>query len=108
MDYSIYKFYKGEKESPESLNAEQCRLWNAERVFEENFQKNDSSDWFAFFNECELNGKNPGEIFIKKLQADEHEKPKSTSKEWIFSLWLDFYLFVDKFPKFWEKYYKEN
>jgi hypothetical protein len=106
MDYSIYKFYKGENASPENLDAKQARLWNAERVFDDDFKKNDSSDWYAFFKDCERDGKNAGEIFMKKLDDDENEKPKETSKDWIFGLWLDAYLFVDKFPKEWKKFYK--
>ena len=49
MDYSCYKFYRGEEECPEKFDCEQSRLWNAERIFEMDFQKNESSDWHAFF-----------------------------------------------------------
>ena len=89
MDYSIYKFYKGEKECPAHLGAEQGRLWNAERVFEEEFQKNDSSDWFCFFKDCGINDINAGDIFMSKLDSDkEYERPLETSKAWIFDLWV--------------------
>lgn len=108
MDYSIYKFYKGEKECPENLDTERGRLWEAERVFDEDFKKNDSSDWYAFFKDCERDDKNAGEIFMKKLDDGENEKPKDTSKGWIFGLWKEYYLFVDKFPKEWEKLYYKN
>ena len=106
MNYGIYKFYKGEKEAPENLDAEQERLWNAERVFEDEFRKNDSADWNAFFADCEVGGKNAGKIFMEKLGENEYERPADTSKAWIFDLWLDYYLFVDKFPREWKKYYK--
>lgn len=106
-DYSIYKFYKGEKECPSDLGKERGRLWNAERVFEEEFQKNDSSDWFAFFKDCELDGKNAGDIFMKKIDPDkEYDRPLETSKKWIFDLWVNYYLFIDKFPPVWRKFNK--
>ena len=91
MDYSSYKFYRGEEECPETFDSEQSRLWNAERIFEMDFQKNESSDWYAFFEECEVGGKNASKIFIQKLDETEYEKPKDTSKKWIFNLWLDYY-----------------
>ena len=107
MNYSMYKFYKGEKECPKKLGAEQGRLWNAERVFEEEFKKNDSSDWFAFFSNCEIDGKKASSIFMKKIDPDkEYERPAEISKAWIFDLWVNYYLFVDKFPKVWREYYK--
>lgn len=108
MNYDIYKFYKGEKEAPENLNGEEARLWNAERTFEKEFNENDSSDWYESFKDCERNGKNAGEIFMKKLDDGENEKPKDTSKGWIFGLWKEYYLFVDKFTNEWEKIYKNN
>ena len=107
MDYDMYKFYKGEKECPENLDTERGRLWEAERVFDEDFKKNDSSDWYAFFKYCTVNGKNAGEIFMKKLDPDkEYERPAEISNNWIFNLWVNSYLFVDKFSKEWRKYYK--
>lgn len=108
MDYSIYKFYKGENECPEKFTDSEARLWNAEKTFEKEFAENDSSDWYAFFKDCERDGKNAGEIFMKKLDDGENEKPKDTSKSWIFGLWKEYYLFVDKFPKEWEKLYYKN
>lgn len=107
MNYEIYKFYKGENASPADLGEERGRLWNAERVFEEQFQKNDSSEWYAFFNDCELDGNNAGDIFMKKIDPDkEYDRPLETSKAWIFDLWLNSYLFVDKFSDEWRNYYK--
>jgi hypothetical protein len=107
VDYDMYKFYKGEAECPKKLSAEQGRLWEAERVFEENFNMNDSSDWYSFFKGCELDGENAGDIFMKKLDSEiEYERPAETSKNWIFNLWVNSYLFVDKFSKEWRKYYK--
>ncbi len=44
-----------------------------------------------FFEECEVGGKNASQIFIQKLDETEYEKPKDTSKKWIFNLWLDYY-----------------
>ena len=107
MDYGIYKFYKGEKECPTHLSAEQGRFWNAERIFEECFQKNDSSDWHLFFKDCGISNINAGDIFMSKLDPDkEYERPAETSKAWIFDLWVNYYLFVDKFPPIWREYYK--
>lgn len=54
MDYSCYKFYRGEEECPEKFDCEQSRLWNAERIFEMDFQKNESSDWHAFLRNAKL------------------------------------------------------
>lgn len=103
MNYDIYRFYKGEEECPENFTADEARLWNAERTFEKEFDANDCSDWFAFFKDCEFDGKNAADIFMKKLDDDEHERPKATSKSWIFDLWKESYLFIDKFPKEWKK-----
>jgi hypothetical protein len=101
---TFYRFYKGEDVCPSDLLPEEARLWNAERVFEQNFKSFDSSDWYAFFKDYEINGDNAGEIFIKTLNEAEHDKPSKSSKEWIFKLWLETYLFVDKFPS--EKWVK--
>ena len=54
MDYSSYKFYRGGEECPEKFDSEQSRLWNAERIFEMDFQKNESSDWYAFLRNAKL------------------------------------------------------
>ena len=42
---------------PRKFDFEQSCLWNAERIFEMDFQKSESSDWYAFFEECEVGGK---------------------------------------------------
>ena len=91
MDYSSYKFYRGEEECPEKFDSEQSRLWNAERIFEMDFQKTKVRTGMLFFEECEVGGKNASKIFIQKLDETEYEKPKDTSKKWIFNLWLDYY-----------------
>ena len=90
MDYSSYKFYRGEEECSEKFDFEQSRLWNAERIFEMDFQKR-KFGLVYFFEECEVGGKNASKIFIQKLDETEYEKPKDTSKKWIFNLWLDYY-----------------
>ena len=108
MNYDLYKFYKGEAECPPSLDNEQGRLWNVERVFDREFSENDSSDWYAFFKDREINGKNAGEIFMNKIDDEECERPKATSKGWIFNLWKEAYLFVDKFSQEWFEIYKKG
>lgn len=99
MNYSIYKFYKGETKCPEKFNAEENRLWNAEREFEDDFSNNDSADWYDFFIDYELDGNNAGDIFMKNLDNSEHDKPKILSKKWIYDLWLKCFLLVDKIPE---------
>lgn len=107
-DYKMYKFYNGEDKIPENLTVEQARLYDAERTFEEDFRRNDSADWFSLFKDCEKNGKNAGKLFIKKLAEDENEKPAEKSKNWIFKLWLDYYLFIDKLPAYFRKIYEKG
>ena len=49
MDYSSYKFYRGGEECPEKFDSEQSRLWNAERIFEMDFQKKRKFGLVCFF-----------------------------------------------------------
>ena len=106
---SFFKFYKGEDTCPKDLLNEEARLWNAERIFEQNFESFDSSDWYAFFKDYKINEENAGEIFIRTLNDSEHDKPSESSKEWIFKLWLKAYLFIDKFPtENWIKTYQKS
>ena len=55
------------------------------------FKKTKVRTGMLFFEECEVGGKNASQIFIQKLDETEYEKPKDTSKKWIFNLWLDYY-----------------
>ena len=106
---TFYRFYKGEDILPQNLHNEEARLWNAERTFEQNFERFDSSDWYAFFKDYKINEENAGEIFIKTLNDSEHGRPSESSKEWIFKLWLKAYLFIDKFPtENWIKTYQKS
>ena len=49
MDYSSYKFYRGGEECPDKFDSEQSRLWNAERIFEMDFQKKRKFGLVCFF-----------------------------------------------------------
>ena len=90
MDYSSYKFYRGEEECPENSTLNRA-VYGMQNAFLKWTFKNESSDWYAFFEECEVGGKNASQIFIQKLDETEYEKPKDTSKKWFFNLWLDYY-----------------
>lgn len=54
MDYSSYKFYRGEEECPEKFDSEQSRLWNAERIFEMDFQKTKVRTGMLFLRNAKL------------------------------------------------------
>lgn len=50
-DFKLYRYYKGEKENPfdhDKQNKEHM-FWFYESIFEKDFAKNDSADWFNFF-----------------------------------------------------------
>jgi hypothetical protein len=97
ISYSIYKLYRGEKENPfdqVKRNTEHM-FWFFESTFAMEFAKNDSSDWFNFFDEHDL-----GDRFMKILEEKDHDRPGEDKKKQIFELWLD-YLFTFKlYPEY--------
>ncbi|WP_308603979.1 hypothetical protein [uncultured Fibrobacter sp.] len=103
----IFKFYRGDR-TPKYYYAEAGRLCDAEHIFHEDFLKFENSDWFAFFTGRLFEGKDAADFFIKKLKdPEEHDRPLADSEGWIFKLWLDSYLFVDKFSPEWRKIYND-
>jgi len=91
-DYSMFRYYKGEKENPfdkESQNSAHM-FWLYESVFERDFIGRESSDWFAFFE-----GYGMGGDFMKILSDADYERPTDKVKKHVFDLWLK-YLFAEK------------
>jgi len=98
-DYSMYRYFKGEDENPfEVVNGSQKhaiaeKFWYYECVFERDFIKNESSEWFAFFGgEQSQTAQN----FMKLLSEEDYERPTEKKKAAILELWLNEYLFPDK------------
>ena len=96
-DYSMYKFFKGEKKSPFESGSIADHFWFYESVFDSNFNKMESSDWYDFFDNYNLSKK-----FMKLLTPDDYNKP--SDKKGVFDLWLK-YLFDNKLPKTDEELY---
>jgi hypothetical protein len=70
-------------------------FWNYERHFESEFAKNESSDWFNFFDEHDL-----GNQFMAILSEDDYNRPQEEKKKQVFELWLN-YLFTFKlYPEY--------
>ena len=96
-DYSMYRFYKGEKENPFNQDKENSAymFWFYESVFDLSFTNNESSDWYAFFGESPL-----GHKFMKLLSEEDYNRPTEKKKKQVFELWLD-YLFTEKlYPEY--------
>ncbi|SFK99925.1 hypothetical protein SAMN05216357_11084 [Porphyromonadaceae bacterium KH3CP3RA] len=92
-DYSMYKYFKGEKENPfdkEKQNAEYM-FWLYEASFEKDFSGWGSHDWYYFFD-----GYGMGDAFMKLLRDPaDYDRPSKDKKKQIFDLWLE-YLFTHK------------
>jgi hypothetical protein len=91
-DFSMYRYFKGEKESPfdkEKQNNEYM-FWFYESIFERDYSGWDSSEWFNFFNNYGM-----GDAFMKILSEADYDKPTNEEKKQIFELWLK-YLFSEK------------
>jgi len=112
-DYSMYRYYKGEKENPfEAIRKKSPNLslsnalmwWFYESCFEIEFLQKESSDWFSFFG-----GNHNSEAskkFMKLLSEEDYERPTEKKKAGVFDLWLNEYLFVDKLgPEYGENWY---
>lgn len=96
-DFTMYKFYRGEKTDPfnqDTQNTEHM-FWFYESIFERDFAKNYSADWYSFFSEHDL-----GDRFMKILEEKDHDRPGEDKKKQIFELWLE-YLFTFKlYPEY--------
>jgi hypothetical protein len=95
-DYSMYRFFKGEKEDPfdhETQNS-QHMFWFYESCFENLFTRYESSDWYSFFGGGHKSI--TSDKFMKLLSDEDYERPTEKKKAGIFDLWLNDYLFVDK------------
>jgi hypothetical protein len=91
-NYSMYRFYKGEKDNPfdSSIDSASSILWNCESVFETSFFKDDTSDLYSFFKDHDM-----GKEFMALLSEDDHDNISEKSKKPVFELWLE-YLFEYK------------
>ncbi|GHT09118.1 hypothetical protein FACS189432_05210 [Bacteroidia bacterium] len=89
-DFSMYRFFKGEKENPfDTTKQDKAHFfWFYESVFDSEFSERYSSDWTSFFSDYGLNDK-----FMQLLKDNDYYKP--TDKKGVFELWKD-YLFRNK------------
>jgi hypothetical protein len=105
-DFSMFRYFKGENENPFSWEKQNAAhmYWFYESIFQGDFDRWESSDWYSFFGPAEL-----GERFMKLLTDKDYERPTEEIKKPIFEIWLD-YLFTEKlYPEYGGKvnYYKE-
>ncbi len=95
MNFSMFKYYKGEAENPFSWEDQNAafNFWDYERIFEESFNRGDfSRDLWA----------NPYDPDFKEWEKVLSQKP--VDKEELFKLWL-FRLLFDHLP---DKYQSEQ
>lgn len=92
-DYSIYKFYKGEKTNPFKVGSINNYFWFYESAFEDFFNGSSSSDMYAFFKSNGL-----GNEFLELTKNLDNTEDKVTDKRSVFKLWLE-YLFTEKLSK---------
>lgn len=97
-NYSMFKCYKGEKENPfdEDKQNAQYQFWFYESVFNDLFEKYESSDWFSFFDMHE----NMGSDFMKLLSDPDYVRPTEEKKKPIFELWLTYLFKYKLYPEF--------
>lgn len=82
-DYSMFRYYKGETKNPfEEGKGDAYLWWDYEKKFEDDYIKNDASDWNAFFD-YEYNPK------YWNILNGETSDEKPNNKRALFSLWLD-------------------
>ena len=109
-DYSMYRYFKGEEENPfeaildthgKELTADYLqklhianKYWFYENYFDEQFSKNESSDWYAFFGGS--HDSKASKKFMKLLSEEDYERTAEKKKGKIFDLWLYEYLFPEK------------
>lgn len=96
-DFSMFRFYKGEKENPysnETQNTEHM-FWFYESIFARDFAEKDSSEWYKFFGDIGM-----GDKFMAILTEADYNKPLEDKKKQVFELWLE-YLFTYKlYPEY--------
>jgi hypothetical protein len=96
-DYSMFRFYKGEQENPFDQVKENAAhmFWFYESIFNSDFLKNESSDWYSFFSMHDT-----GDKFMAQLEDEDYIRPSENKKKQIFELWLE-YLFTFKlYPEY--------
>lgn len=84
----MYRYYKGEERNPYVDGTPGNMFWFYESVFEDRYEKNDSSDWHSFFADYGLD-----EEYMKLLGENDYDRP--SDKNGVFELWLK-YLFREK------------
>lgn len=96
-NFSMYKFYKGEKENPfaDKNDNNRALFWQYESVFERDFKRYGTSDWFSFFYDHDMSDK-----FMALLSADEHDNLLETNKEPVFKLWLKYLFEFKLYPEY--------
>jgi hypothetical protein len=93
----MFRFYRGEEINPfdkEKQNA-QHQFWFYESVFEREFLKNDSSDWYSFFSMHDLQ-----KDFLQILSESDYERPTQGKKKQVFELWLTYLFKYKLYPEY--------
>jgi hypothetical protein len=96
-DFSMFRYFKGEKQNPfdhENQNAAHM-FWFYESVFEEQFNSNESSEWYSFFNSHDLGGN-----FMKLITEEDYERPTEIKKKPVFDLWIDYLFNFKLYPEY--------
>jgi hypothetical protein len=92
----MYRYYKGEKENPFDHEKQNSHMfWFYESVFENQFIKWESYQWYDFF------GGYTSKKFMEIISGEDYERPAENKKAAIFDLWLNEYLWIDKlYPEY--------
>jgi hypothetical protein len=96
-NYSMYRFFKGEKSNPfdNKTESDRAKFWNCESTFEKDFKTKNTSDWYAFFKDHGMQT-----FFIDLLTENDHENLTDKTKKPVFEIWL-IYLFQFKlYPEY--------
>lgn len=96
-NYSMYRFYKGEKNNPFDSETDglSAKFWYYESVFETSFFKKDTSDLYSFFNDLGM-----GKEFMALLSEEDHDNISEKTKKPVFELWLEYLFEFKMYPEF--------
>jgi len=96
-NYSMYRFYKGEKNNPFTSETDElsAKFWYYEYIFDSSFFKEDTSDLYHFFKEHEMEKE-----FMALLSEDDHDNISEKTKKPVFELWLEYLFEFKLYPEF--------
>ncbi len=103
-DFTMYKYFKGEANNPFDNEKQNTvyNFWWYESVFEDEFKKKESFEWYAFFSDYGMSDK-----FMEILSEQDHERPGIDKKKQVFELWLEYLFEYKLYPEYGgENWYK--